>query len=237
MTQMTFQRYEYKYLMDSDQLRAVLSAMEPYMEPDGYSHSSIRNLYLDTPSFLLVRRSLEKPVYKEKLRLRSYGRAGQDDQIFVELKKKYRSVVYKRRISLPQQQAMACVAGTMPWPESQIGSELAYTMGFYGQLRPTAFLSYERDSYRGVEDRDFRVTFDREIRYRRELLTLDSDTHGASLLPPGLVLMELKAAGGLPLWMVRVLSGLGLYRTSFSKYGTAYMDMMAAERKGEREYA
>ena len=89
---MTFQRYEYKYLMDSDQLRAVLSAMEPYMEPDGYSHSSIRNLYLDTPSFLLVRRSLEKPVYKEKLRLRSYGRAGQDDQIFVELKKKYRSV-------------------------------------------------------------------------------------------------------------------------------------------------
>lgn len=239
MTQMTFQRYEYKYLMDSDQLRAVLSAMEPYMEPDGYSHShsSIRNLYLDTPSFLLVRRSLEKPVYKEKLRLRSYGRAGQDDQIFVELKKKYRSVVYKRRISLPQQQAMACVAGTMPWPESQIGSELAYTMGFYGQLRPTAFLSYERDSYRGVEDRDFRVTFDREIRYRRKLLTLDSDTHGASLLPPGLVLMELKAAGGLPLWMVRVLSGLGLYRTSFSKYGTAYMDMMAAERKGERKYA
>lgn len=132
---------------------------------------------------------------------------------------------------------MACVAGTMPWPESQIGSELAYTMGFYRQLRPTAFLSYERDSYRGVEDRDFRVTFDREIRYRRELLTLDSDTHGASLLPPGLVLMELKAAGGLPLWMVRVLSGLGLYRTSFSKYGTAYMDMMAAERKGERKYA
>lgn len=237
MTQMTFQRYEYKYLMDSDQLRAVLSAMEPYMEPDGYSHSSIRNLYLDTPSFLLVRRSLEKPVYKEKLRLRSYGRAGQDDQIFVELKKKYRSVVYKRRISLPQRQAVACVAGTMPWPGSQIGSELAYAMGFYGQLRPVVFLSYERDSYRGVEDRGFRVTFDREIRYRRELLTLDSDTHGAPLLPPGKVLMELKGAGGLPLWMVRVLSEAGLYKTSFSKYGSAYLDIMAHERKGERKYA
>ncbi len=103
--QMTFQRYEFKYLMDVWQQQAVLEAMAPYMVPDEYSHSSIRNLYLDTPDFRLIRRSLERPIYKEKLRVRSYGRAEEQAQVFVELKKKYRSVVYKRRISIPQDQA------------------------------------------------------------------------------------------------------------------------------------
>lgn len=121
--QMIFQRYEFKYLMTCRQQQAILNAMEPYMVPDGYSHSSIRNLYLDTPSFQLIRRSLEKPVYKEKIRIRSYGRAEETDPVFVELKKKYRSVVYKRRISMPQNQALACVAGKACWPDSQIGRE------------------------------------------------------------------------------------------------------------------
>ena len=114
--QMIFQRYESKYLMTLSQQQTVLAAMEPYMEPDVYSHSSIRNLYLDTPDFRLIRRSLERPVYKEKLRIRSYGRAENTDMVFVELKKKYRSVVYKRRISLPQDQALACFSKTRPWP-------------------------------------------------------------------------------------------------------------------------
>ena len=85
-------------------------------------------------------------------------------------------MVYKRRISMPQDQALRCVEGTESWPDSQIGAELAYAMDFYKTLRPAVFLSYERDSFRGVEDADFRVTFDREIRYRQEELTLDSDT-------------------------------------------------------------
>ena len=147
--QMTFQRYEFKYLMDYRQLKAVLTAMDPHMVPDEYSHSSIRNLYLDTPNYRLIRRSLEKPIYKEKLRVRSYGQAGEHDPVFMELKKKYLSVVYKRRISIPQDQAMACIDGRRPWQNSQIGRELAYTMDFYQALRPAVFLSYERDSFRG----------------------------------------------------------------------------------------
>ena len=115
--QMIFHRYESKYLMNLSQQQTVLAAMRPYMEPDVYSHSSIRNLYLDTPDFRLIRRSLERPVYKEKLRIRSYGRAENTDMVFVELKKKYRSVVYKRRISLPQDQALACFSKTRPWPD------------------------------------------------------------------------------------------------------------------------
>ena len=234
---MIFQRYEFKYLMDDRQMQAVLAAMAPHMVPDEYSHSSIRNLYLDTPDFRLIRRSLEKPVYKEKLRIRSYGRAGRVENIFVELKKKYRSVVYKRRISMAQDQALGCVAGTEPWPDSQIGAELAYAAAFYKTLRPVVFLSYERDSYRGAEDPDFRVTFDREIRYRQEELTLDSDTWGIPILAPGQVLMELKVAGGLPLWMVHVLSEQGIFKTSFSKYGTAYEDILLRGQRGEQKYA
>ena len=98
---MVFERYEYKYLMSESQQQAVLEAMEAHMQEDVYGHSSIRNLYLDTPHFRLIRRSLEKPVYKEKIRVRSYGRAGLADEVFVELKKKYRSVVYKRRLAMP----------------------------------------------------------------------------------------------------------------------------------------
>lgn len=235
--QMVFQRYEFKYLMSRRQQQAVLSAMAPYMVEDTYSHSSIRNLYLDTPDYLLIRRSLEKPVYKEKLRVRSYSRAGESDPVFVELKKKYRSVVYKRRISLPQNQAMDSLAGCRPWPDSQIGSELAYAMSFYRVLQPAVFLSYERDAYHGREDEDFRVTFDTEIRYRQDELTLASDTRGIALLPPGQVLMELKVAGGLPLWMAHVLSQNGIFKTSFSKYGAAYQDILLSSQRGSRLYA
>ncbi|MBS6366558.1 MAG: polyphosphate polymerase domain-containing protein [Clostridiales bacterium] len=235
--QMTFQRYELKYLLNFRQLQAVLDAMEPHMVPDEYSHSSIRNLYLDTPDFRLIRRSLERPVYKEKLRVRSYGQAGGQDPVFVELKKKYRSVVYKRRISIPQGQAMACLNGARPWPDGQIGRELAYTVDFYQALRPAVFLSYERDAYHGRLDPDFRVTFDTELRYRQEELTLNSDTWGASILDAGQILMELKVAGGLPLWMAHALSQQGVFKTSFSKYGAAYQNILRTGRRGEREYA
>ena len=143
--QMTFQRYEFKYLMDLRQLQAVLSAMAPYMVPDEYSHSSIRNLYLDTPDYRLIRRSLERPVYKEKLRVRSYDRAGEQAPVFVELKKKYQSVVYKRRISLPQEQALACMEGRQPWPDSQIGAELAYTMDFYKKIHGIVYTRFQNN--------------------------------------------------------------------------------------------
>lgn len=235
--QMIFQRYEFKYLIDTHQLQVILAAMETYMVPDEYSHSSIRNLYLDTPDYLLIRRSLEKPVYKEKLRLRSYGRAGREAPVFVELKKKYRSVVYKRRISMPQSRAMDCVGGIRPWPETQIGSELAYTMDFYNELRPAVFLSYERDSFHGEEDKDFRITFDRDIRYRQEELTLDSEPWGVPILPRGQVLMELKVSDGLPLWMAHLLSEQRIFKTSYSKYGTAYQDILLTGQRGARKYA
>lgn len=234
---MTFERYEIKYRMTHAQQQAVLEAMAPHMVPDAFAHSSIRNLYLDTPDYRLIRRSLEKPVYKEKMRIRSYGPAGAGDEVFVELKKKYRSVVYKRRLTLSQQDTLACVAGQRPWPHTQIGSELDYTTKFYRTLRPAVFLSYERDAYRGIQDPELRITFDSDIRFRTRQLTLDSQTWGYDLLGEDEVLMALKVAGGLPLWLVRVLSAQHIYQTSYSKYGTAYQLMAAAPKKGLQRYA
>ena len=127
-----FQRYEFKYLLTRGQQARLLSAAGARLRPDEYSHSSIRNLYLDTPDFRLIRRSLEKPVYKEKLRLRSYGRADREHPVFMELKKKYRSIVYKRRLTLPYGRALDCLTGDCPWPETQIGREIGYAMDFSG---------------------------------------------------------------------------------------------------------
>lgn len=236
-SQMVFKRYEIKYLMDRRQRDAVLKAMEPYMSIDGYGHSSIRNLYYDTPDFRLIRKSLEKPVYKEKLRVRSYGPAAAGDPVFVELKKKYRDVVYKRRISLPQAQAEACLDGRMRLPDSQIGREIAYALEFYRELEPAVFLSYEREAFFERDGGDFRVTFDENIRYRQTELTLDSEVWGKPILQPDQVLMELKTSGGLPLWMVHALSRQKIFKVSFSKYGAAYQDIFLTKQKGVRQYA
>ena len=235
--QMVFKRYEMKYLMTRRQRDIVLKAMEPYMSMDRYGHSSVRSIYYDTPNFRLIRESLEKPVYKEKLRVRSYGPAAAGDQVFVELKKKYQNVVYKRRISMPQTQAEACLSRRMQLPDSQIGREIAYTLAFYREQEPAVFLSYEREAFFERDGGDLRVTFDEDIRYRQTELTLDSDAWGKAILQPDQVLMELKTSGALPLWMVHTLSRQNIFKTSFSKYGIAYQDIFMARQKGVRKYA
>ena len=235
--QMVFKRYEIKYLLSRRQRDAIVREMAPYMALDRYGRSTIRNIYYDTPDFRLIRRSLEKPVYKEKLRVRSYGRASEETPVFVELKKKYRGVVYKRRIILPQAQALACLAGAAPMPDSQIGREIAYALAYYQGLRPAVFLSYAREAYAPRGGGPFRVTFDEDIRYRTSALTLDSDCRGRALLPPDMVLMELKTPDAIPLWMVHALSAQGVCRTSFSKYGAAYQDMGRICNQGECRYA
>ena len=225
--QATFKRYEIKYLLTEQEKRAVLQAMEPYMKLDGYGRTTIRNLYYDTGTYRLIRRSLEKPAYKEKLRIRSYRPADLEDPVFVELKKKYKSVVYKRRLTLPEGEAMSCFENGKPLPvRSQIAEEIEYFRSYYGQLRPAVFLSYEREAFYALDGGDFRVTFDENILYREQDYSLGSEVYGTPLLQEGQTLMEIKTAGGQPLWMSHALSRLRLYRTSFSKYGSAYQHMM-----------
>lgn len=221
--QYIFKRYELKYLLNKDQKNRILERIAPYMSLDKYGRSVIRNVYFDTYNYRLIRRSIDKPEYKEKLRIRAYERASADSAIFVELKKKYQSVVYKRRISMPQKDALSWICDKIPIPRStQISREIEYFRDFYGTLRPTAFLSYEREAYYSCNDSDFRITFDENILSRRCELTLDSEAFGLPVLDNDLTLMEIKCSSGIPMWMTSILSDEKVYKTSFSKYGTAY---------------
>lgn len=218
-----FQRYELKYLLTPQQTSGICFALQHFMQKDKYPDTTISNLYFDTPDFLLIRRSLEKPVYKEKLRMRSYGMVTSDSTIFVELKKKYKSIVYKCRIPMSLSEAERYLySGWQPKERSQILQEITYFREFYPALSPMVFLSYQRESFIGIQDENLRITFDRNILWRREHLALNHSTSGASLLPPGLTLMEIKVKDSMPLWLAAALSEYGIYRTSFSKYGKVY---------------
>lgn len=236
--QSVFKRYELKYLLDRQQKKAVLEAMAPYMKLDKYGRTTIRNLYYDTDNYRLVRHSIEKPAYKEKLRVRSYGKADPYSPVFVELKKKYDSVVYKRRMAMAEREAMEWISGEMPClREEQIVEEIDYFLEYYQDLHPVVFLSYEREAYYERNGGDFRVTVDDHILCRQEALSLEADVWGTSLLEEGMTLMEIKCSGGIPLWMTQVLSQAHIYKTSFSKYGTAYETMIYPNTKGKKLYA
>lgn len=229
--QTVFQRYELKYLLSEAQKQVICRAITPYMRLDQYGRTTIRNLYLDTDNYRLARHSIEQPVYKEKLRVRSYAQATADSTVFVELKKKFESIIYKRRLALTEQNAMQWLGGTAPCPvQSQIADEIEYFLHYYGPLRPAAFLSYEREAFYALDGSDFRVTFDEQILSRRSDLSLCAEPGGFPLLEDGMTLMEIKCSGGIPLWMTQVLTEQKLYKTSFSKYGFAYEKLIFPQR-------
>ena len=228
--QTVFKRYELKYMLTLEQKEKILEAMSQYMQLDKYGRTAIRNIYFDTDSYRLIRRSIEKPAYKEKIRIRSYSQATADSTVFVELKKKYQKVVYKRRLPLCEADAMSWVCRESPCPvNTQISREIDYFIDFYGKLKPTVFLSYEREAYYDKGGGDFRVTFDDNILCRQTDVNLCSTAYGTPILPEGKVLMELKCSGGIPLWMVEALSRERIYKTSFSKYGMAYSTLIFPE--------
>ena len=222
--QAVFERYELKYMLTLEQKARILDIMKLHMALDQYGRDIIRNLYYDTDNYRLIRQSIEKPAYKEKLRMRSYRKAGPDSPVYVEMKKKHQSIVYKRRMVMPERDAVDWLADENRKLDSQISKEIDYFMKFYGTLKPRVFLSYEREAYYALDGSDFRVTFDENILCREEEVSLSADVYGTSLLDENQCLMEIKCAGGIPMWMTEVLSKEKLYKTSFSKYGTYYMN-------------
>lgn len=236
--QAVFKRYELKYLLDRRQVEALKRVMQPYMELDRYGRTTIRNLYFDTDDYRLIRRSLEHPIYKEKLRVRSYRRPQEGEPVFVELKKKYQSVVYKRRIALPELDALRWLCdGTPPPQASQITAEIDYARRFYETLHPTVFLSYEREAFRALDGSDFRLTLDENILSRTTELSLGAEVWGAPLLGREQTLLEVKTSGGMPLWLTHFLTQERLFKTTFSKYGVAYRDLIFTKQFGGHLYA
>ncbi len=224
-----FNRHEIKYLITQEQFERLMELVPQYMSADKFNRNgkpySINNVYLDTDTDELIRTSLQKPVYKEKLRIRSYGPATEDSPVFFEIKKKYMGLVNKRRTALSLSQLNDYLEkGIIPEDEkinAQVFREIDYMMKRY-QAYPKVYLSYSRFAFFAEKDSDFRMTLDTDILARRENVRIDAPEAGISLLPQGFWLMEAKAYKSFPLWFVNFLSENGIKQISFSKYGTEY---------------
>ena len=233
--QNVFERYELKYFLTQAQKKALFQKMENRMKLDQYGRTTIRNIYYDTDSFRLIRDSLDHPVYKEKLRVRSYQRADSGDMVFVEIKKKFEDVVYKRRVAIPKTAAESWIDQRKEIPfKSQITSEIDYFLEFYEGIEAKAFLSYEREAFSDGKDPEFRLTLDENILARDEDLDLGSDIWGVPLLPMGMTLMEVKIQGAMPMWMAEFLSENNITKATYSKYGAYYKDHLMKNTRTER---
>lgn len=220
---MIFKRVEKKYRLNPAQKDALLAIIGERLTPDAHGRSTICSLYLDTPDHLLIRNSIIAKAYKEKLRLRSYGIPKMDDLVFLEIKKKFKGVVYKRREKMTLTQAMAYIEqGERPY-DSQIMRELDYAMHFYHQPQPAMLVAYERDAYFDATNPNLRITFDLNCRARDTDCRLEHGHDGELLLPPEAIIMEIKTDGAMPVWLAQALSQCGIRPGRFSKYGTAYL--------------
>lgn len=219
-------RYELKYIIDKDQELFLRKRLEGHMQEDRFGLTSIASLYYDTPDYRLINASIEKPLFKEKMRLRSYGLATDDSPVFLELKRKAYGIVYKRRVqtTIPLAEKMfkgdadICAGG-------QINNEITYFRDFYGNLAPACMIIYDRTAF-FEPDGDLRLTFDNDPRYRTDRLDLRISMEGISLLPPGYSILEIKVQDAMPLWLTAILDEGKIYKASYSKYGEAYKNQM-----------
>ena len=226
-----FKRIEKKYLLSEAQQEALLQRIGAHLKPDEYGRSTVLSLYLDTPDHRIIRTSIEAVDYKEKLRLRSYGTAGADSTVFLELKKKYGGVVYKRRAAMTLAEAERYLrTGIKPF-ESQIMSELDWAMRLYGRPKGAMLIACEREAWFDEAHPDLRLTFDRNIRCRENELRLNRGSAGSTLLPKNTVLLEIKTAGAMPLWLADALDAEGILPGSFSKYGEAYLRTLEKKKR------
>lgn len=233
-----FKRIEKKYRLTRQQQKRLLEQVGEYLTPDEHGESTICSLYLDTPDFLLIRNSIDAESYKEKLRLRSYGTPTPDSTVFLELKKKYEGVVYKRREVMTLRQAEEYLStGKLP-VDSQIMREIDYAMAFYHRPKPAMMIVYERQAYYVKGMPNLRITFDGAVRFRNRELRLEAGPEGETIIPDDTVLMEIKTDGAMPVWLSHALDGCGILPTSFSKYGTAYQKTMKEKNlnKGDKQY-
>lgn len=226
-----FQRVEKKYLMTAETYQLFQKEIQDYMQADQYGLHTICNIYFDTIADELIRNSIEKPVYKEKLRLRSYGIPNYNSQVFLEIKRKYKGIVYKRRVAMTLKEASYYLEhGIRPKNDSQILKEIDYFIKFYKPI-PKLYLAYDRVAFFGKEDNNIRMTIDANIRSRKDDLALEQGDRGELLLEQDMYLLEIKVPNAYPIWLAEILSKLEIYPISFSKYGNIYKQNLLKEKE------
>lgn len=228
-----FERNEKKYIVTTEQKEMLLHTAKDRLSPDGFGRSTVCNIYFDTPDFRLIRNSIEKPIYKEKFRLRCYGVPTGQSNAFVELKKKYKGVVYKRRFATTYGDAVKyALKGVHPnGVDEQILKEMDYVLSFYPNIRPSVSLFYDREAFFSKEDDSLRITFDANVRFRNTDFDLSKGDYGYRILPEGKHIMEIKCGNSMPLWLTDILTQNRIYPASFSKYGESYNTMIMGKNK------
>ncbi len=232
-----FERIEKKYRITAAQKEAVLREIGGRLLEDRFCRSTIQSLYLDTPDHRIIRNSIEAKghsVYKEKIRVRSYGTPGREDKVFFELKKKYKGIVYKRRICMTLAEAERYLEEGICPKDSQIMREIDYAMDFYGRPKPAVMICCEREAYAIQDHPALRVTFDSNVRYRDRELSLGKGSQGIPITGSGEYLLEVKSDGAIPVWLSEILDRNKVYPSSFSKYGTAYQMIRAKARASKK---
>lgn len=225
-----FRRVEKKFLLNKSQYLKMKELMANYMQEDKYGKSTICNIYFDTDQYDLIRHSITKPYYKDKVRLRSYNIPNKDSRVYLEIKRKCDEVVGKRRIEIKLENFYDYIYTDEPFKTSnpQIENELYYYFNFYN-LKPAMYVSYEREAFYQKDNMDFRATFDSNILARNYDLKLEKGSYGERILPKNQYILELKTLGAMPLWMVKILNDLKIRRAVYSKYGTAYTELILNE--------
>ena len=224
-------RYEMKYIMNEDQTEYFKRSIEGHMKEDKFGLCSIASLYYDTPNYRLIRESIEKPPFKEKIRLRSYGLATESSPVFLELKRKAYGIVYKRRVqtTIPLVNKFFYGEGDI-CAGGQINREITTFRDHYQTLVPACLIIYDRIAY-FQPDGDLRLTIDHAPRYRYEQLDLTTSMQGDLLLGKGSTILEIKVQQSVPLWLSSILSKGKIYKGSFSKYGEAYRQQLLKAQK------
>lgn len=224
--ELVFKRVEKKYILSKEQLDKFLLEISNYIKKDNHDEYTIKNVYYDTDNFQLIRNSLDKPLYKEKLRIRCYDCLKNQNNVYVEIKKKFNKTVIKRRVSLNYQEALNYLgANIKPSCDSQILHEIDYFINFY-KLKPKLYLAYERVAYCGNSDPSLRITIDKNIRYRMDNYDINDDTNCNLLMNNDKYLIEIKTCTNFPLWLAKALNENELFPQSFSKYGNSYKEII-----------
>ena len=229
-----FRRIEKKYIIDKKQFELIKKGIEKEMYLDPHGKSTICNLYLDTNDYSLIKHSLERPIYKDKVRIRSYNVANTKSDVYLEIKKKYDGIVSKRRIKAKLQDIYAYLnkENEIPNSESQVSKELDYYFKYY-DLHPTAYITYDREAYYAKNDNGFRITFDTNITARDYDLALDKGIYGKKIFEQDKILMEIKTLGGIPMWFTKMMSEYEIRPGHFSKYGATYLQIIQEKELNE----
>lgn len=223
-----FRRVEKKYVINKKQYEALQNAMQDKMEEDEHGKSTIYNVYYDTEQYDLIKHSITKPIFKDKVRIRSYNIPTQNSKVYLEIKRKYDGIVSKRRIETSLEKFYECFKNQKETAEGQVEKELTYYFKHY-HLIPTMFLSYERNAYYEKGNSDFRITFDTNIIARDYDLQMEKGNYGTVILGKDDYVMEIKTLGAMPIWFVHLLDELNIYSAGFSKYGEAYQELILKE--------